>query len=304
VSVALVRRGRTAYRDDMTLTLDAPLVSTQWLADRLGADDLVVVDATVVFASTPQGSRPISGLDAYLVDGHVPGAVHGDLLEAFSDPAGRFGFPRPDLGAVARAAQELGIHDGSTVVVYDAALGQWAARLWWVLRAAGVERVAVLDGGLTAWRAEERPLATGHEDAPTTESLTVAERPGAWADRDEVAAVVAGTRDAALVCALSPHQFSGADGSGGHIPTSANLPFGSVIDRESRRFAGSDALTQRADEPGRVIVYCHAGVAAAGLALALVANGADDVAVYDGSLNEWASDPEAPLTTREASPVA
>ncbi|WP_353810525.1 sulfurtransferase [Agromyces sp. SYSU T00194] len=288
----------------MTLTLDAPLVSTQWLADRLGADDLVVVDATVVHASTPQGPRPLSGLDAYLVDGHVPGAVHGDLLEVFSDPAGRHGFPRPDLAALADAAQELGIHDGATVVVYDAALGQWAARLWWVLRAAGVERVAVLDGGLTAWRAEERPLATGHEGAPTERPLTLVERPGAWADRDEVEAVVAGAVDAALVCALSPRDFAGDGGAVGHIPGSANLPFGSVVDRASRRFAGSDALAQRAGSEGRVIVYCHAGVAAAGLAFALVANGADDVAVYDGSLNEWASAPGAPLARLDPSPVA
>ncbi|GLI28244.1 sulfurtransferase [Agromyces rhizosphaerae] len=287
----------------MALTLDAPFVSTQWLADRLGDDDLVVVDATVVYVSTPQGSGPVSGLDAYLVDGHVPGAVFADLLETFSDPDGRHGYARPSLEAVSRAAQELGIHDGSTVVVYDTALGQWAARLWWVLRAAGVERVAVLDGGLTAWRAEERPLQTGLEGAATTEPLTLAERPGAWADRDEVAAVVEGTVQATLVCALSPRDFAGAGGAIGHIPGSANLPFGSVVDRETKRFATHDALERRAGEQGRVIVYCHAAVAAAGLALALVASGADDVAVYDGSLNEWAADPEAPLAKLDASPV-
>src|SRR5215216_3070192 len=98
VSTAPTCRGAPGYRGPMTApVLPAPLVSAQWLADHLGADDLIVVDASVVSYTQPNGKAgSLSGHEQYIADGHIPGAVFGDLIDEFSDPEGRFPFTRPD----------------------------------------------------------------------------------------------------------------------------------------------------------------------------------------------------------------
>src|SRR4051812_30199672 len=109
------------------LDLPAELVTTAWLTEHLGDPRLVIVDASVLGVESPAGFHWLSGLDEYLIAGHVPGAVFADLLEEFSDPDGAFAFTRPDASRLERVARELGIDDDVTVVVYDMALGQWAA---------------------------------------------------------------------------------------------------------------------------------------------------------------------------------
>ncbi|WP_160426446.1 sulfurtransferase [Agromyces seonyuensis] len=285
--------------------LFSSLVSTQWLADHLGADDLVVLDATV----TPVAGGFTSGIDAHLVGGHLPGARFACLLEEFSDPAGRFGFARPDASRFARAARELGVDDGSTVVVYDAAAGQWAARLWWLFRSYGFERVAVLDGGLGAWHAEGRAIEFGYTVPPTAGQLTLVERPDAWVDAAEVERISRGEAAGRLVCSLPRAEFVGEAGPrprNGHIPASANVPFGSLRDRESGRYREGDALAAALapaleGDPERVVLYCASGIAASGTALALTLAGFDDVAVYDGGLNEWVADADRPVLAPAAS---
>ncbi|QTX04053.1 sulfurtransferase [Agromyces archimandritae] len=281
------------------LELFTPLVSTQWLADHQGAETLVVLDATVLGVKGESGLSWLSGLDRYLIDGHVPDARFADLLEEFSDPSGSFGFPRPDAEGFVRAARGLGIDDGSTVVVYDSGQGQWAARLWWIFRSFGFERVAVLDGGLGAWRAEGRGLETGYVAPGTAGALTVEEQPGRWADVAEVEAIVAGTATGTLVCAL-PAGATSAGGSAARIPGSGTIPFAATIDRQTglHRPAAELAELRPADE--RVVVYCGSGIAAAGTAFALELAGHRGVAVYDGSLNEWLADPARPVAADAA----
>src|SRR5918993_1099941 len=287
------------------LDLPTPLVSTEWLAQHLGDERLVVVDASGLGITPPAGARWLSGLDEYLIGGHVPGAVFADLLEEFSDPEGRFAFTRPALDRLVRAARDLGIDDGVAVGVYDSSIGHWAARLWWLLAAGGFEPVAVLDGGLARWQAEGRALDTGFEVPREAGQLTLGQVDGFWAEIDEVRRIVDGASDAALVCALSPGDFRGETGTRerrGHIPRSVNVPVGSLVDRETRTHLHGSALHERvapATTAGasRIVVYCGGGIAAAGTGLALRRAGHTDVAVYDGSLDEWAADPELPLTT-------
>ena len=287
------------------LDLPSDLVTTDWLAAHLGDPGLVVIDATVLGAETSAGFRWLSGLDDYLIEGHIPGAVFADLLEEFSDPDGRFAFTRPDAARLERAAREAGIDDEVSVVIYDASIGQWAARLWWLLASAGVGRVALLDGGLARWRSEGRDLETGFEAPRAAGPLTLDPSDAFWADGREVRSIVSGEADATLVCALPPSDFRGETGRRarrGHIPGSVNVPVGTVVDRETRTLLqGSEldaslaAATQRG--AGRVVVYCGAGIAAAGTGFALRRAGHPDVAIYDGSLDEWTADPAAPLVT-------
>ncbi|MDR6908067.1 thiosulfate/3-mercaptopyruvate sulfurtransferase [Agromyces sp. 3263] len=288
------------------LDLPAELVPTDWLADHLGDPGLVIVDASVLGVESATGFHWLSGLDEYLVDGHVPGAVFADLLEEFSDPDGPFSFTRPDATRLERVAHELGIDDEVAVVVYDTGLGQWAARLWWVLRSAGVARVALLDGGLRRWKADGRELETGYEAPRTPRQLTLSPDETLWADREEVRAVVEGRAHAALVCASPESDFRGETGRRprrGHIPGSVSVPLAAVVDRDRGTLRRGAHFTARArvvppsGDGGRIVVYCGAGIAAAATAFALRQAGETDVAVYDGSLDEWAADPEAPLVS-------
>ena len=283
--------------------LPAPLVSAQWLADHLGADDLVVVDASVVSFTQPNGKvGSLSGHEQYIADGHIPAAVFGDLIDEFSDPDGRFPFTRPTAERFAAAAGALGIGPDTAVVIYDTAVGQWAARFWWLLRAFGHNRAAVLDGGLTAWVAEGRPTERGHVE-PSVATFVAAERPDVWVDKAYVEAVVRGEVDAALVCSVPPKEFTGETPSrdrAGHIPGSTSVPAGRLVDRDARTTLPDEQLRgilAPVLDASRIVVYCNGGIAAAAAALQLVRLGESDVALYDGSLNEWAADVDAPLVT-------
>lgn len=280
------------------MPVPGPLVSTQWLADHLGAEDLVVFDATVL---SVEGGGHVAGDEEYLVHGHVPGAYSADLIEQFSDPEAPFTFTRPSREQFERVAGEHGISNDTTVVVYDTAFGAWASRLWWLLRSFGHDDVAVLDGGLTQWRLEGRELETGYR-APAARTFIAEERPGFWADKHDVDEVAAGTRGGALVCAVPAKEFRGeapVRRRAGHIPGSVSVPARSLVDPETRRLLAPAELAERlapvaSGEP--VILYCAAGIAATSDALALTLLGHTNISVYDGSLNEWAADPDAELT--------
>src|ERR1700712_1328942 len=138
--------------------LVSPLVSTQWLADYLGSDNLVVLDATLLPFTSPTGKPGfLTGHEQYLVAGHIPGALFADLVEEFSDTEASVPFTHPSAEAFEAAVGALGIDNDTTVVIYDASVGQWASRLWWLFRTFGYDRVAVLDGGYKKWVAEGRP---------------------------------------------------------------------------------------------------------------------------------------------------
>lgn len=276
--------------------LAGPLVSTQWLCDHLGSDGLLVVDASVVAVSGADGrAEYVSGIARHS-EGHVPGAMFADLLERFSDPAAPFPFTRPDAEAFAAAAAALGVDADTTVVVYDGAVGQWAARLWWLFRSFGHDRVAVLDGGVTKWREEGRPLESGHVAPEPAGRFLAAELPGFWSDRGDVEALLAGDRTGTLVCGTPPKDFAVR-----HIPGSVSAPAVRLVDRETNAFLPAaglhDLFSDVLASPAPIVAYCGGGIAAAADALALALLGRDDVTVYDGSLNEWASDPAAPLAS-------
>lgn len=283
--------------------LPSPVVSTQWLADHLGAEKLVVLDATVLPYTQPSG-RPgyLTGHEQYVMTGHIPGAVFADLIDELSDAAGAYPFTRPSAALFEASIGALGIDNETTVVVYDSVVGQWAARVWWLFRSFGYDTVAVLDGGLKKWIAEERQTDIGFVELPAT-SFTAAERPELWVDKAEVEAIVRGDVAAALVCGIPPLEFTGEAGHRkrlGHIPGSHSAPAGRLVDRESNALLPPDALRASFGptlDSERIVTYCAGGIAAASDALALTLLGHTNVAIYDGSLNEWSADEAAPLVT-------
>jgi thiosulfate/3-mercaptopyruvate sulfurtransferase len=281
--------------------LTSPVVSTQWLADYLGSEKLVVLDATILNYTQPNGrSGYLSGHEQYLVNGHIPGAYFADLMDVFSDADAALPFTRPSAEAFAIAAGSVGIDNETTVVVYDAAVGQWASRIWWLFRAYGYDNVAVLDGGFTKWVAEARETGIGHVE-PAVAIFDVAERPELWVTKADVEAIVDGSASGALVCAVPPREFSGEIGHRtrlGRIPGSISAPAGRLVDRETNALLPDDSLRTTfgaALSSDRIVAYCGAGIAATSDALALTLLGHTNVAVYDGSLNEWAADESLPI---------
>jgi thiosulfate/3-mercaptopyruvate sulfurtransferase len=160
----------------------APLVTTAWLAERLGLPDLRVVDATWFM---PGDGR--FGAEEFR-KGHIPGAVFFDI-DAVADRTSPLPHMLPDAATFAEATGRLGLDRSAAVIVYDTHGIFSAPRVWWSLRAMGFPNVAVLDGGLKAWRAEGRPLETG-EASPTPASVAPAFDPGLVRDLPQVRAAL------------------------------------------------------------------------------------------------------------------
>jgi thiosulfate/3-mercaptopyruvate sulfurtransferase len=262
-----------------------------------------VLDASVLPYQNPNGKPGlVSGHEQYLVAGHIPGAVFADLMEELSDTQAKLPFTHQNADDFAAAVGALGIDNETTVVIYDASIGQWAARLWWLFRANGYDRVAVLDGGYTKWLAEDRPVDTGHVE-PTPTTFVATARPGSWVTSEDIEAILDGSAQGALVCAVPPKEFSGEEGARdrkGHIPGSLNVPAGRLVDRETNASIPDAALRSAfgpALEEDRVVAYCALGIAASADALALVRLGHRNVAIYDGSLFEWSADERHPVVT-------
>jgi thiosulfate/3-mercaptopyruvate sulfurtransferase len=210
----------------------------------------------------------------------------------------------PSSQQFAPAAGALGIGDGARVVVYDQHQGFWATRFWWHLRLEGFDDVAVLDGGLAAWKAAGEPV-TDAASLVTPRTFTGVRRPDLLRSTQDVAATL---DDPAIVLVnvLDPATYRGETATyarNGHIPGSVNLPVSDVLDPTTGAFRSTFQLRELFAEAGllddsrTVVTYCGGGIAATGLAHALARVGRDDVAVYDGSLTAWTSDPELPLVT-------
>ena len=281
------------------------LISAEELALDPGA--YTILHATVSFPKPRFDGdyRPESGYAAWR-EAHLPGSVHADLLGGFSAPGTGLHFSRPTPDDLAAALADLGATPDADLVIYDDGGMTWASRLWWMLRDIGIA-ARVLEGGFARWAALRLPVESGDatERRAVTPRTGLTDR-GLWRDRDDVLAVVSGDAPGTLVCALDPEQFAGTATTRyarrGHIAGSRNLPAKSMLAdgllRPARQVAElSDAALAEAPRP--LILYCGGGVSACLLALALVRAGHDDLAVYDGSLEEWTADPALPMRTLE-----
>jgi thiosulfate/3-mercaptopyruvate sulfurtransferase len=279
------------------------LVSTQWLAEVIGAPDLRVVDATY-FPDLP--GEPQREARAEYEAAHIPGAVFLDLAN-LADKANPLPAMVPSAEQFAAHVGALGIGDGDRIVFYDDAPHHTAARAWWLFRYFGIENVAILDGGLRKWRAEGRPLADGDEK-PAARTPTVvpkAHRLRTLADMQ--ANMVAQTEQ--VLDARSEARFTGAEPDprphtdAGHIPGSRNLRYSRLIAPDGTYKPKAELAAAFADagidlaQP--VTMTCGSGITASSLAFAAHLLGTE-AAVYDGSWSEWGADPATPKATGEA----
>jgi thiosulfate/3-mercaptopyruvate sulfurtransferase len=291
-----------------------PLVSTTWLRARLDDPDIRVIDSRFLLG------KP-GAAEALWREAHIPGAAFLDVDRDLAAPPGEGGrHPLPDAASFEAAARRAGIGDHTLVVAYDEAAEGGAARLWWLLRHFGHERVTVLDGGLRAWREEGGELRAGEEDiapgdfragppaadAATAEEIADAIPVAADAATDEgiaggvpvAADARAGSREPAfgrvLLDARAPERYRGEvepiDPVAGRIPGAVNLPFASIA--PDGRFLPAGELRARFEAAGvrsgdDAVAYCGSGVTAALLVLAAEVAGAGPVRLYPGSWSEW-----------------
>lgn len=280
----------------MTDALPA-LVSTGWLAARLGEPDLRVVDATWYLPHLRRDAH------AEYLDAHVPGAVFFDI-DAIKDTGSPLPHMLPEAKEFAVAVGRLGIGDGDRVVIYGQRFMIASARVWWTFRVFGHERVTVLDGGLPKWKAEGRAIESGPV-APRERRFTPRYRPELVRDLARMRAN-AGGRAEQVVDARSRGRFAATEPEprpglrGGHIPGSVCLPYDELFRREDGTLRPAaelrEAFTAAGLDLGRpVVTTCGSGVSAAVLALGLHALGRHDVPVYDGSWTEWGGRTDTPI---------
>lgn len=272
------------------------LVSTDWLAARLSAPDIRVVDATWVMRDS--GRDPRAEFEA----AHIPGAVFFDI-DQICDETSPYPHMVPSAAAFSAKVRKLGLGDGVTVVVYDSNRFCASARVWWMFRLFGHEAVVVLDGGMERWRAEGRPLEEGPA-RPRERHLTARQNHTLLRELDQMRANVTSRREQ-VVDTRSPGRFKGELPEprpglrAGHIPGSVNVPYSELLAADGRLKRPSELrpLFVRAgvDLGKPIVCSCGSGVSAAVAALALFELGRPDVAVYDGSWSEWGAQPDTPI---------
>ena len=274
------------------------LVSTEWLANEMGASDLRIVDCTKHLAGT--GRDPLAEYEA----GHIPGAVFMDLAD-LTDTANPVENMLPPAEKFASRMQSLGLGDGSRIVLYDDSAVKTSARAWFMLKMFGAHDVALLDGGIAKWKAEGRPLAQGKEQL-RHRHFTV------WQDDSSVrtkADVLANLHSKAeqVVDARGAARWSGAEPdprpgiAAGHIPGSLNVPFTALYNADGT-FKQPAAIKAAFEDAGvdlarPITTSCGSGITASVLLFGLHLLGKDDTALYDGSWSEWGADPITPKAT-------
>ena len=290
-----------------------PLIAPAELAARLDRPELRLIECGALYTPLPDRSDFQAESTGPLYDhGHIPRAVFVDPIAEVSDPASGLRFTMPAPARLAEAFGRLGVGPGTFVVLYCRDHNVFAARLWWMLRAIGFDDAAVLDGGYVRWVAEGRPVTTDVTRPPTAR-LESRPRPDLFVDKAAVRSALVDARTI-LVNALSMAQHEGRGGitygRAGRIPGSVAVPARSLTDPVAHAYLPPDRLRAAFEAAGvlrsaaaggrRVVTYCGAGIAAASDAFVLTLLGAGDVAVYDGSLEEWARDPACPM---ESGPV-
>ena len=287
------------------------LVDADWLSSHLAEPNLRIYDCTTHLIhqndpALPGPYRVQSGLKDYLKE-HIPGAAFIDLQEDLSDSNSNLRFTCPDNGQLLQAFATLGVGDESQVVLYSQTTPQWATRIWWLLRIAGFDNARVLDGGLTKWKLEQRPVSN-QQTTYTPTQLTTTPRTGLMASKNDVLDAI----NDSTVCtinALRRVQHAGQDagefgnyGRPGHISGSVNVPTAELVDGNTTEFLPAEHIASmfteiNVDKADRILTYCGGGIAASATAMLLVMLGFDNVSIYDASLSEWAPDKTLPMDT-------
>lgn len=268
------------------------LVDTRDVADRLGDPNIRLVDLR------PQGPRGYAGY----AQGHIPGAVYVNWQEIDDVTSNRKGLPMDQAKAEALFSR-LGIDENVRVIAYDNSGGLWAARLFFVLEFFGHKHVAVLNGGLTKWVQEDRPLST-EKPGISPKKFVARPSPNLIATAEWVKDNLRQSR-VCLVDARTPHEYQGNGldwgiKRGGHIPGAVLINWVDTINPDDRTFKSAEELQKIFEKAGatkdrEIVTYCRSGVRAAHNYFVARLLGYEKVRNYDGSWLDWGNRPELPV---------
>lgn len=273
------------------------LVSTDWLTEHLADPHVRPADVRWYLLQPEQGREEYAR-------GHIPGAIYfhidHDLAEPPYSGPGRHPLPKAEKFAV--AASRAGIGRETHVVAYDAAGGATAARLWWLLRYFGHDNVSLLDGGITRWVAENRPLQTEFPVVPRAE-FVARPRPN-WVVDQKTIDALRGDPKTLLLDSRLAERYQGKtepiDARPGHIPGAKNAPLAANLrGANDPRFLEPAQLRARFSELGanhaeKIIAYCGSGVNACQNIFVLELAGFKNVLLYEGSWSDWSKNPDLP----------
>jgi thiosulfate/3-mercaptopyruvate sulfurtransferase len=275
------------------------IITTHELVKHLGDPNWIIVDCRFDLMDSNWGY-----LD-YLRS-HIPGAVYASLKDDLSGlvtpTSGRH--PLPDPQVFAHTLSRLGVENMKQVIVYDTINGAFASRLWWMLRFYGHFEVAVLEGGLTKWLHETRPIRSGEEqNKPGAFHFLVSSHQSALLETHDIEeAKIPG--DLLLIDARSPERYRGEkepiDPVAGHIPGAVNRFHGENLNPDGT-FKPPELLFQEFEQlvgkidPQNVGVYCGSGVTSCFNILAMENAGLHGAKLYAGSWSQWIRDPSRPI---------
>ena len=263
------------------------IVSAEWLQDQLDNPDVVVIDCRFSLMDVNLGRNQYQ-------QSHIAGAYYLDLHLDLSSPAQKYGgrHPLPDPAQLGEKLAQMGITSETTVIAYDDSRFGFAARLWWLLRYMGHEKVALLDGGFANWQAQSYPISceipqprTG-QFIPNLQSHWIVDINQVKARKDSPQVLLVDSREG--------DRYRGErepiDPIAGHIDGAVNYPWlevtneqGFVVPNQGDRW---QSVTQKT-EIAEIIVYCGSGVTACVNLLSLKLANINHTKLYAGSWSDW-----------------
>ena len=280
------------------------VVSTQWLAERLDAPDIAIIDASWHLPAAKRDAR------AEFAAARIPGAQFFDI-DDISESTTPLPHMLPSPEKFASRMRRLGIGDGKKVIAYDTAGLFSAARAWWMFRIFGHDDVAVLDGGFPKWKNEGHPIDTDPPGKPQERHFSARFQSMMVRDKADVLNAVQ-TGKSQIADARSPGRFTGREPEprpgvrSGHMPGATNVHYATLLNRDGT-LKSPDAIAKVFADAGvdvkkPVITSCGSGITAAILTLGLTLIGAKDHALYDGSWSEWGAATGTPVETGAGKP--
>ena len=271
----------------MEFPISKEIVSAEWLHGHMEDPDLIILNATI-----PEVGQAVDTMD----DEQIPNGIFFDLKNTFSDSSAPFPNTVPNEEQFQREARNIGINKNSFIVIYDEVGMYSSPRAWYLFKAFGHDRVAVLDGGLPAWLLNGYATEKKRNKKDVKGNFEASYRPHYFIDlqalqkldRNE-GKVILDARSSARFRGEVPEPRKGL--RSGTIPESKNLPFTELIDNGFLKSQKElhDIFENVSNKEEHLIMSCGSGITACILALGASVSGRENISVYDGSWTEYGS---------------